>query len=252
MTKVMQSANPTMPTGTAEQQKSQQKTMKIMNYVMPLMLGVFAIMYSSAFALYYFISNVMVAIINISFTLIYKQIEKAGGGYAFRRYRRKEEMKETEVTAATLEEAAEKAAEELGVTKDRIETEVIKTSGIIKKKPDRESDRKSHAAGARSGLHQRTYRKDEPQLHGDAVRRRGCLPHPAGQGYSRTHRLQRRRARLRTVSHPAYRQQKEALDKRVILDGENYREKRTVTLSKLAKISLSKRQRAADPSNWSL
>lgn len=50
--------------------------MKIMNYVMPLMLGVFAIMYSSAFALYYFISNVMVAIINISFTLIYKQIEK--------------------------------------------------------------------------------------------------------------------------------------------------------------------------------
>lgn len=75
-TKVMQSANPTMPTGTAEQQKSQQKTMKIMNYVMPLMLGVFAIMYSSAFALYYFISNVMVAIINISFTLIYKQIEK--------------------------------------------------------------------------------------------------------------------------------------------------------------------------------
>ena len=49
---------------------------RLMNYVMPLMLGVFAIMYSAAFALYYFISNVMVALINITFTLIYKQIEK--------------------------------------------------------------------------------------------------------------------------------------------------------------------------------
>ena len=76
-TKMMQSANQMpAPTGTAEQQKSQQATMKVMNYVMPLMLGVFAIMYSAAFALYYFISNVMVALINITFTLIYKQIEK--------------------------------------------------------------------------------------------------------------------------------------------------------------------------------
>ncbi len=76
-TKLLQSANPMpAPTGTAEQQKSQQTTMKVMNYVMPLMLGVFAIMYSAAFALYYFVSNVMVAVINISFTLIYKQIEK--------------------------------------------------------------------------------------------------------------------------------------------------------------------------------
>ena len=45
-------------------------------WIWPLMLGVFAIMYSAAFALYYFVSNVMVAVINISFTLIYKQIEK--------------------------------------------------------------------------------------------------------------------------------------------------------------------------------
>lgn len=82
-TKLMQTANPmNVPTGTAEQQKSQQATMKIMNYVMPLMLGVFAIMYSAAFALYYFISNVMISIINISFTLISKHIEKknATGG----------------------------------------------------------------------------------------------------------------------------------------------------------------------------
>lgn len=76
-TKMLQSANQMpAPTGTAEQQKSQQATMKVMNYVMPLMLGVFAIMYSAAFALYYFISNVMIALINITFTLIYKQIEK--------------------------------------------------------------------------------------------------------------------------------------------------------------------------------
>ena len=43
-------------------------------------------------------------------------------------------MNQTEVTAATLEEAIAKAAEELGVPKDRINAEVVKTSGLIRKK----------------------------------------------------------------------------------------------------------------------
>ncbi len=78
-TKLMQSVNQPIATGTAQQQKSQQTTMKVMNYVMPLMLGVFAIMYSAAFALYYFISNVMIALINLTFTLVVKYIEKKNG-----------------------------------------------------------------------------------------------------------------------------------------------------------------------------
>ena len=41
-------------------------------------------------------------------------------------------MNQTEVTAATLEEAVAKAAEELGVPKDRINAEVIKTASFLR------------------------------------------------------------------------------------------------------------------------
>ena len=145
-------------------------------------------------------------------------------------------MKEPEVTAATLEEAAEKAAEELGVTKDRIETEVIKTSGIIKKKLTVKATVKAtpqeRAVGFINGLIEKmnlnctatlfeeedAYRiqlsgKDTPVLIGFRGDVLDCVQYLT----------------LLIAN------KKEALDKRIILDGENYREKRTVTLSKLAK-----------------
>ena len=75
-TKLMQSQNPQMPTGTAEQQKTQQATTKILNYLMPLMLGVFAIMYSAAFAIYYFLSNVYSTVVSLIFNLIMKSKDK--------------------------------------------------------------------------------------------------------------------------------------------------------------------------------
>lgn len=59
----------------AEQQKAQQKSMKMMNYIMPLMLGVFAIMYSAAFAIYYVVSNILSTLTSVIFNLIIKKID---------------------------------------------------------------------------------------------------------------------------------------------------------------------------------
>lgn len=75
-TKLMQSQNPQVPTGTPEQQKTQQTTTKILNYMMPLMLGVFAIMYSAAFAIYYFLSNVFSTVVSLIFNIITKRKDK--------------------------------------------------------------------------------------------------------------------------------------------------------------------------------
>ncbi len=62
--------------GTKEQQKSAQKTQKFMNYLMPLMFGVFSLFYSSAFALYIFISSLFSTIFNLIFNLISKSVDK--------------------------------------------------------------------------------------------------------------------------------------------------------------------------------
>lgn len=59
----------------AEQQKAQQKSMKMMNYIMPLMLGVFAIMYSAAFAIYYVVSNLLSTLTSVIFNLIIKKVD---------------------------------------------------------------------------------------------------------------------------------------------------------------------------------
>lgn len=65
-----------VPTGTEAQQKQQKIMTKVMTYMMPLILGFFAIMYSAAFAIYYFISNVVTTITSLVFNLIVKSKEK--------------------------------------------------------------------------------------------------------------------------------------------------------------------------------
>lgn len=59
-----------------EQKKAQQKSMKMMNYIMPLMLGVFAIMYSAAFAIYYVVSNILSTLTSVIFNLIIKKVDE--------------------------------------------------------------------------------------------------------------------------------------------------------------------------------
>ena len=59
-----------------DQKKAQQKSMKMMNYIMPLMLGVFAIMYSAAFAIYYVVSNILSTLTSVIFNLIIKKVDE--------------------------------------------------------------------------------------------------------------------------------------------------------------------------------
>lgn len=75
---LMQKTNPqtAAPAASAEQQKSQKMTMKIMNFVMPMMLAFFAIMYSAAFAIYYVMSNILSTLLTLGFNVIGKQIDK--------------------------------------------------------------------------------------------------------------------------------------------------------------------------------
>lgn len=63
----------------AEKAKAQQKSMKMMQYMMPIMMGVFAIFYSGAFALYMFTSSLCAILFQGAFTLVTKLIDKSRG-----------------------------------------------------------------------------------------------------------------------------------------------------------------------------
>ncbi len=72
-----------VPTGegeAAEKAKAQQSTAKMMQYFMPLMIGVFAIFYSGAFALYMFTSSVCAIVFQLGFNLIAALIDKKREG----------------------------------------------------------------------------------------------------------------------------------------------------------------------------
>lgn len=71
------------PTGKGEETdkaKAQQQSMKMMQYVMPLMIGVFAIFYSGAFALYMFTSSLCAILFQLTFNLIAKIVDKKRDG----------------------------------------------------------------------------------------------------------------------------------------------------------------------------
>ena len=73
---IMQRNGPQSAVGTQEQQAQQQKQMKMMTYMMPIMLAVFAMLYSAAFAIYYFMSNVMSTLTTLAVNGIMKLIDK--------------------------------------------------------------------------------------------------------------------------------------------------------------------------------
>lgn len=73
---LQQKMMPMQTTGDEAQQKQQRIMNKTMTYLMPLVLGFFAIMYSAAFAIYYFVSNLMTTTTSITFNLIMKSVDK--------------------------------------------------------------------------------------------------------------------------------------------------------------------------------
>ena len=64
----------------AEKAKAQQQSMKMMQYVMPIMMGVFALFYSGAFALYMFTSSLCAILFQLPFNLIAKLVDKSREG----------------------------------------------------------------------------------------------------------------------------------------------------------------------------
>lgn len=64
----------------AEKAKAQQQSMKMMQYVMPIMMGVFALFYSGAFALYMFTSSLCAILFQLTFNLIAKLVDKRREG----------------------------------------------------------------------------------------------------------------------------------------------------------------------------
>ena len=86
-TKLLSNANgqPPAPAATgkgeeADKANAQQQSMKMMQYVMPLMIGVFAIFYSGAFALYMFTSSLCAILFQLTFNLIAKIVDKKRDG----------------------------------------------------------------------------------------------------------------------------------------------------------------------------
>lgn len=67
---------PQMAGQTAEQLKAQQSQAKMMTYLMPIMMGAFALFYSTAFTLYMVISNLFTTAFNLGFNIVSKQIDK--------------------------------------------------------------------------------------------------------------------------------------------------------------------------------
>jgi len=67
---------PTQPTKDGEKPKDPNSTMKMMQWMMPLMMGVFAVLYSGAFALYMFTSSFVAISFQLVFNLICKIIDK--------------------------------------------------------------------------------------------------------------------------------------------------------------------------------
>ena len=60
--------------------KNPMNTSKMMQWIMPIMMGVFALMYSGAFALYMFTSSAVAIVFQLSFNLVAKLIDRSKAG----------------------------------------------------------------------------------------------------------------------------------------------------------------------------
>ncbi len=69
------------PGQTEEQQKAQQSQSKIMQYIMPIMMFVFALFYSAAFTLYMFVNMLFSIVLNLVYTIITKKKDDAEREY---------------------------------------------------------------------------------------------------------------------------------------------------------------------------
>lgn len=70
-----QMQQPAVPGQTEEQAKSQQTQSKIMQFIMPVMMFIFALFYSSAFTLYMIVNMFFTTVINLVYNIVTKRID---------------------------------------------------------------------------------------------------------------------------------------------------------------------------------
>ncbi len=66
---------PTVAGQTEEQKKAQQSQAKLMQFLMPIMMLVFALFYSAAFTLYMFINTAFTTLFNLGYNIVTKKID---------------------------------------------------------------------------------------------------------------------------------------------------------------------------------
>lgn len=145
-------------------------------------------------------------------------------------------MKEIEITASSYEDALAEALEALGLKEDEVEATVVKQSGLIRKKVTVRVTQKATAKDVAVNFINTLIQKMGLECTAE-IREEDDAYYVSVSGKDTATLIGYRGDVLDCVQYLTLLVVNKTidLDKRIIIDGENYREKRTVVLSKLAK-----------------
>lgn len=145
-------------------------------------------------------------------------------------------MKEIEITASSYEDALAEALEALGLKEDEVEATVVKQSGLIRKKVTVKVTQKATAKDVAVNFINTLIQKMGLECTAE-IREEDDAYYVSVSGKDTATLIGYRGDVLDCVQYLTLLVVNKTidLDKRIIIDGENYREKRTVVLSRLAK-----------------
>lgn len=145
-------------------------------------------------------------------------------------------MKEIEITASSYEDALAEALKELGVSEDRVEANIVKQTGLIRKKVTVKVTVKATPKDIAIDFINTLIQKMGLDCAA-TIREEEDAYYVSVSGKDTATLIGYRGDVLDCVQYLTLLVVNKTtdLDKRIIIDGENYREKRTIVLSKLAK-----------------
>lgn len=145
-------------------------------------------------------------------------------------------MKEIEITASSYEDALAQALEQLGLTEDQVEAQIVKQSGLIRKKVTVKVTQKATPKDIAIDFINTLIQKMGLACTA-TIREEDDAYYVSLSGKDTATLIGYRGDVLDCVQYLTLLvvNKTSELDKRIIIDGENYREKRTIVLSKLAK-----------------
>ena len=145
-------------------------------------------------------------------------------------------MKEIEITASSYEDALAEALKELNLTEEQVEAQIVKQSGLIRKKVTVKVTQKATAKDIAIDFINTLIQKMGLNCTAE-IREEEDAYYVSVSGKDTATLIGYRGDVLDCVQYLTLLVVNKTidLDKRIIIDGENYREKRTAVLSKLAK-----------------